>query len=166
MVNFVKQLETQFEKYLDGLTKKEKIKRRPKNSGSNAQAAGAVKEPPAVAEETKVFEKVGTKYARPAKESVPTARISIIDGEDTGVKTEIGEARVNIGRRPSNEMVLNDKSSSRLHAYIVREGAFHVIYDAQSLNGTFVNDELAEKKVLSGGDKIKIGDTVILYETC
>jgi ABC-type uncharacterized transport system ATPase subunit len=166
LVKFVKQLETQFEKYLNGLTKKEKVKRWSKKSGGNIKATGATKEPIVVAEETLVFEKINPKAARHLKEKAPAAKISVIAGTDAGGKAEILEARVNIGRRPSNEMVLNDKSSSRLHAYIVREGNSHVIYDAQSLNGTFVNDELTEKKILSGGDKIKIGDTVILYETC
>jgi pSer/pThr/pTyr-binding forkhead associated (FHA) protein len=71
---------------------------------------------------------------------------------------------VNIGRRESNELPLTDMNTSRLHAYVVFEEGGHTLYDARSLNGTYVNDHRVTRKRLKAGDRIKVGNTVILYE--
>ena len=90
--------------------------------------------------------------------------LTVIEGIDAGRKTDIGYNRVNIGRRDGNELVLADMNTSRLHAYIVYEEGGHVLYDAKSLNGTYINDHRVTRKGLNGGDRIKLGNTVILYE--
>lgn len=115
-------------------------------------------------EQTKVFEKFDITLPLPVKSLSAAAVITVVAGPDEGTSIELADIRINIGRRPSNEMVLNDKSTSRLHAYIVRENGGHVIYDARSLNGTYVNGENITKKKLADSDEIKIGDTVILYK--
>ena len=117
-----------------------------------------------VDQNTKIFKKINIKSPVPSQNRTQMAAVTVIGGSNAGTKTSVADTRVNIGRRPSNEMVLDDKSSSRLHAYIVCEEGSHVIYDAQSLNGTYVNDKHIVQKKLTSGDKIKIGDTVILYE--
>lgn len=92
------------------------------------------------------------------------ATLTVIDGVDVGVAMDIAGGRVNIGRRPGNEFCLTDMNVSRLHAYIVWENNSHVIYDAKSLNGTYVNEQRVTRKILKTGDKIKLGNTVIAYE--
>jgi len=44
------------------------------------------------------------------------------------------------------------------------EDDHHVLHDAQSLNGTYVNGRRVMRKQLEHGDQIKMGNTVILYE--
>ncbi|WP_371370927.1 FhaA domain-containing protein [Sporomusa aerivorans] len=92
------------------------------------------------------------------------ALLTVIDGLDAGLKVECSTNRVNIGRRNTNELPLSDMNTSRLHAYIVYEDNNHVIHDARSLNGTYVGDHRITHKQLNSGDKIKVGNTVILYE--
>ena len=62
-------------------------------------------------------------------------------------------------------MPLKDINSSRLHAYILFQNSKHVLFDASSLNGTFLNEEKITEVALNHGDIFKIGNTRILYET-
>lgn len=94
-----------------------------------------------------------------------TASLSIIEGDDQGFKLSIGSSRINIGRRKTNELPLKDINSSRLHAYILFQNSKHVLFDASSLNGTFLNEEKITEVALNHGDIFKIGNTRILYET-
>lgn len=92
------------------------------------------------------------------------ARLIVTEGVDLDTALSIGEKRIHIGRRESSEVCLQDKSCSRLHAYISFEQYRHVLYDASSLNGMRVNQRSVRQHVLRPGDKIGIGNTVILYE--
>ena len=92
------------------------------------------------------------------------AVLTVTDGCDKGKQMIIAEYRVNIGRRENNEMSLFDVSTSRLHAYLVYETDGHVLYDAESLNGTYVNGKKIRKYTMRDGDVIGVGNTVIRYE--
>lgn len=64
-----------------------------------------------------------------------------------------------IGRGKDNEMTLNDNSVSRRHAEIHRDkGDKFTIYDLDSLNGVYVNNEKVSKHILHEGDIIEVGD--------
>ena len=80
--------------------------------------------------------------------------------------TEIvfGERQIYIGRKETNDFVLADESVSRIHAYIAYERHRHVLYDAGSLNGTFVNKKAISRRELKDGDKILIGRTTLTYK--
>lgn len=111
--------------------------------------------------DTRVFNKVHA----PA---IPRSRLSgiltVIEGIDAGLIADIGVNRVNIGRREGNELPLTDMNTSRLHAYIVFEEGGHFVCDAKSLNGTYANGQRITRKRLSNGDRIKLGNTTVLYE--
>ena len=92
------------------------------------------------------------------------AMLSVISGKDKNLTINFGKKRVHIGRRENNELVLRDKNCSRLHAYITFENYRHVIYDTNSLNGTYVNNNRIHRHQLRCGDKITIGSTIILYD--
>lgn len=77
---------------------------------------------------------------------------------------ELGSARVNIGRIYENEIYIRDSKVSRLHAFIVYENNEHVIYDAQSTNGTYVNNQKVANCRLKHGDSIKIGSAELTYQ--
>ena len=81
-------------------------------------------------------------------------------------KTEIvfGEKQIYLGRKRTNDFVLDDESVSRIHAYITYERHRHVLYDAGSLNGTFVNKKPISRHELRDGDKILIGRTTLTYK--
>jgi hypothetical protein len=90
--------------------------------------------------------------------------LTVVKGLDTGLQVDVGAERANIGRRESNELPLTDMNTSRLHAYVAFEEGGHTLYDAKSLNGTYVNNHRVTRKRLKSGDRIKVGNTVILYE--
>ncbi|MBR1579839.1 MAG: DUF3662 domain-containing protein [Selenomonadaceae bacterium] len=90
------------------------------------------------------------------------AMLSVKDHEK--LELVLGERQVYIGRRSSNDLVLDDDGASRVHAYVSYERHRHVIRDAGSLNGTFVNKKSIEKHVLRPGDKIMIGNSILVYE--
>jgi hypothetical protein len=92
------------------------------------------------------------------------ATLYVIEGVDKGLQLSISGSRVNIGRRETNEFPLADMNTSRLHAYIVLDEDCHLLYDAKSLNGTYVNGHRITRKHLKTGDHIKVGHTTILYE--
>lgn len=76
----------------------------------------------------------------------------------------LGERQIYLGRRKTNDFVLDDENASRIHAYIAYERHRHVLYDAGSLNGTFVNDKPVSRRELMDGDKILIGNTALTYK--
>lgn len=90
--------------------------------------------------------------------------LTVEQGGDEGGYLEFGEKKIYIGRRSENEFLLTDPNASRLHAYIEYERHRHVLHDAKSLNGTFLNGKQIESSVLQPGDKIRIGNTVLCYE--
>ena len=81
-------------------------------------------------------------------------------------KTEIvfGEKQIYLGRKRTNDFVLDDESVSRIHAYIAYERHRHVIYDAGSLNGTLINKTPISRCELRDGDKILVGSTTLVYK--
>ncbi len=92
------------------------------------------------------------------------ASLTITEGPDQETVLEFGEKKIYIGRRRENELVLTDANASRLHAYIDYERHRHVLYDAGSLNGTFLNGVRVEEAVLQDGDEIRTGSTLLRYE--
>lgn len=113
---------------------------------------------------TKIFKKEKLHKLSNMHNNLKFATLTIIEGLDIGIKLDITNTRVNIGRRKTNELSLTDINTSRLHAYIICEEYQHIIYDANSLNGMYVNGKQINRCTLNNGDKIKLGSTVILYE--
>ncbi len=111
--------------------------------------------------DTRIFDKIDCDFLKKAD---LVGILMVVEGPDMGLEVNMGIHRINIGRRASNELPLTDMNTSRLQAYVVYEENHHVIYDAKSLNGTYVNSHRIMRKELEVGDRIKIGNTVILYE--
>lgn len=64
----------------------------------------------------------------------------------------------------TSDVILDDVSISRLHAMVFfGEGGVGVL-DLVSKNGTFVNGEEIESRLLRKGDAIEIGETKIVFE--
>lgn len=106
-------------------------------------------------------------------EPEPAATPSARGGDAAIVLLEEGhEARtyqlhkqsVAIGRLPECDIVISDPGASRRHATITREdGGEYVLTDLGSTNGTLVNDDPVGEHVLSDGDRITIGNTVLEF---
>jgi pSer/pThr/pTyr-binding forkhead associated (FHA) protein len=71
---------------------------------------------------------------------------------------------INIGRARDNQIVLDDPTVSRHHAWIKAEGESFVVFDVGSANGTFVNDEqVQEPRQLANQDIVRFGDAEFVF---
>jgi pSer/pThr/pTyr-binding forkhead associated (FHA) protein len=69
-----------------------------------------------------------------------------------------------IGRDTENEIVVTSKRVSRVHARLRRADRAVQLEDAESTNGTFLNDgRVREPETLRDGDRISIGDVVFIF---
>lgn len=66
--------------------------------------------------------------------------------------------------RRTSDIVLDDISVSRLHAMIFYDDAGVGILDLVSKNGTFVNGEEIESRLLQKGDAVEIGESKFIFE--
>jgi len=77
---------------------------------------------------------------------------------------DLHEGTYTIGRSEESDIFLNDLTVSRRHAVLTVEKDAVFIEDQGSLNGTFINDNLIEKRAaLKDGDVIQIGRFKLLY---
>jgi len=68
-----------------------------------------------------------------------------------------------LGRGPNNDLVLDTRRASRAHAIVEREGSQVFITDLHSMNGTLVNGQLIDRRLLVHGDTIEIGSIELRY---
>lgn len=71
--------------------------------------------------------------------------------------------RVTIGRRPSNDIHIDNLAVSGEHAVIVTIGNDSFLEDLNSTNGTLVNNVPIKKHVLNHGDLIELGKFQLKY---
>ncbi len=64
-----------------------------------------------------------------------------------------------IGRRTGNDLRLDGADVSREHAVVVRNGDQYVLRDSKSRFGTFVNGAQITEKVLSNGNRVRLGQS-------
>lgn len=70
-----------------------------------------------------------------------------------------------IGRRPDNDIVIDNLAVSGQHASIFTVGEDSFIQDLQSTNGTFINNKRISRHRLTDGDEILIGKHVLLFRS-
>lgn len=76
----------------------------------------------------------------------------------------ISDQGLTIGRHPDNDIrLLDDVMVSRHHAVIAMEQGQYVLYDRDSANGTWVNDQRIFRHVLAPGDRIQIWQSQFLF---
>lgn len=76
----------------------------------------------------------------------------------------LDKPRLTIGRKPDNDLVIDNPAVSGHHALIFsQEGAFF-IEDLESTNGTFVNDAKIQKEKLKNSDLVAVGQHVLIYQ--
>lgn len=70
---------------------------------------------------------------------------------------------IRIGRDRENDICLHDTEVSRKHAQIVLQAGHFVFHDLGSANGSVINQERVTERVLSHGDHIQLGRTLLLF---
>jgi len=89
----------------------------------------------------------------------PPRKLVFISGPDKGMVKRFGGVRMVIGRTDNCTVVLQDKSVSRRHLELVQGERGVLMRDLGSGNGTKVNGERHDEKILHHEDVVEIGQT-------
>ncbi|MEK7310078.1 MAG: FHA domain-containing protein [Planctomycetota bacterium] len=95
--------------------------------------------------------------------NTPVLKITTADGkEDTLI---LGENPITFGRDAKNTIPLpSDVKLSREHCRIEYKGGKYEIIDLNSSNGIYINNQKTTSRLLEPDDKIRIGQTNIIFE--
>jgi len=89
--------------------------------------------------------------------------LRVIDGADRGRSFDGLATPVTIGREEGNSIQLNDDRVSRFHIKIQEDLEKIVVTDLESTNGTRVNGEDVQLRILRYGDIISVGRSMLLF---
>jgi signal transduction histidine kinase/pSer/pThr/pTyr-binding forkhead associated (FHA) protein len=87
----------------------------------------------------------------------------VIKGADEGKQFDLTDPVVGVGRDASNQVRLHDTEVSRRHAEFRHIEGGYGLADVGSANGTFVNNQPAQGALLQSGDRVQIGQTILVY---
>jgi len=94
-----------------------------------------------------------------------TITLRVLDGADRGKVFESIEVPVTIGREEGNTIQLNDERISRFHLKIQKDHDDLVLTDLESTNGSKVNNEEVQLRILRHGDRITVGRSTLIFGT-
>jgi pSer/pThr/pTyr-binding forkhead associated (FHA) protein len=80
-------------------------------------------------------------------------------------EVQITKDKTTLGRRPYNDMVIDNLAVSGEHAVLQMVGNDVFIEDLNSTNGTYINGKAVKKQLLAHNDTVEIGKYKIKYLT-
>ena len=89
--------------------------------------------------------------------------LRVIDGVNRGRTYDALQTPITIGREEGNAVQLNDDRVSRFHLKIQEDHERLVLTDLESTNGTKVNGEDIQLRILRHGDMICLGRSILLF---
>ena len=98
------------------------------------------------------------------RSTAPSARLRVVDPAGNQRICEFDGTTLTVGRAADNDLVLPDGRVSRHHARLSGRRSTLVYSDLGSTNGSRVNGVAVGELVLGAGDRIELGDTVIVVE--
>jgi pSer/pThr/pTyr-binding forkhead associated (FHA) protein len=78
-------------------------------------------------------------------------------------EVQLTKDRTTLGRRPYNDIVIDNLAVSGEHAVMQMSGNEVYLEDLNSTNGTYVNGKAAKKQLLANNDTVEIGKYKIKY---
>ncbi len=78
-------------------------------------------------------------------------------------EVQLTKDRTTLGRRPYNDVVIDNLAISGEHAVFQMAGSDVFIEDLNSTNGTYVNGKAAKKQQLQNGDTVEVGKYKIKF---
>ena len=78
-------------------------------------------------------------------------------------EVQLTKDRTTLGRRPYNDVVIDNLAISGEHAVFQMTGNDVFIEDLNSTNGTYVNGKAAKKQLLANGDTVEVGKYKIKF---
>ncbi len=80
-------------------------------------------------------------------------------------EVQITKDKTTLGRRPYNDIVIDNLAVSGEHAVLQMVGSDVFIEDLNSTNGTYINGKAVKKQLLAHNDTVEIGKYKIKYMT-
>jgi hypothetical protein len=87
------------------------------------------------------------------------------DESTRGEAFPIRRAQTTLGRRPHNDIVIEDRMVSGQHAVLTLSGHDLVVEDMNSTNGTYVNGVRIKRHQLSPDDRLEVGNCRLRYQS-
>lgn len=78
-------------------------------------------------------------------------------------EVQLSKDRTSLGRRPYNDIVIDNLAVSGEHAVLQMSGNEVYVEDLNSTNGTYVNAKAVKKQLLQHGDTVEIGKYKISF---
>ena len=78
-------------------------------------------------------------------------------------EVQLTKDRTTLGRRPYNDIVIDNLAVSGEHAMVQLSGGAVYLEDLNSTNGTYVNGKTIKKQLLQDGDSIEVGKYQIRF---
>jgi pSer/pThr/pTyr-binding forkhead associated (FHA) protein len=78
-------------------------------------------------------------------------------------EVQVTKDRTSVGRRPYNDVVIDNLAVSGEHAVLQMSGNDVYLEDLNSTNGTFINGKAVKKQLLNDSDTVEIGKYKIKY---
>jgi hypothetical protein len=79
-------------------------------------------------------------------------------------EVQITKDKTTLGRRPYNDIVIDNLAVSGEHAVLQMTGHDVFIEDLNSTNGTYINGKAVKKQLLTNNDTVEIGKYKIKYQ--
>ncbi len=91
-------------------------------------------------------------------------KLVVQEGKEQGRSYDVRKDRITIGRSRESDVFLEDLAVSRTHTTINRQqNGRYLLRDEQSANGTLVNGQRVSEHMLEDGDKIQVGQTLLVF---
>jgi pSer/pThr/pTyr-binding forkhead associated (FHA) protein len=78
-------------------------------------------------------------------------------------EVQLTKDRTSLGRRPYNDIVIDNLAVSGEHAVLQMTGSDVYLEDLNSTNGTYINGKAVKKQLLQNNDTVEIGKYKIKY---
>jgi transcriptional regulator with GAF, ATPase, and Fis domain len=92
-----------------------------------------------------------------------SGKLVILSGPLCGGSVSLSAQGLTIGRESGNQLIIPDQSLSRRHCAVEVDDEWVVLRDHGSANGTYVNGEAIRERVLRDGDRIRAGESILLF---
>ncbi len=103
--------------------------------------------------------RVDSSFDETAAVAAPPAYLELPDGQ----RVELSQRIATIGRLPDCDVILDDPNASRNHAELHPEGDTYLLVDLGSTNGSKVNGQRSNGRLLADGDELTFGIVSLVF---
>jgi pSer/pThr/pTyr-binding forkhead associated (FHA) protein len=110
-----------------------------------------------------VNQMIANEIANSRTETADTPALIGLGDALNGEQFILSKNKIEVGRRPNSDIVLNESSVSSMHAQIIKDGVDWKVLNLLSSNGTYVNGEKVTEKVILPGDRIAFAEAEFVF---